>query len=57
MARIEISDLKEDVVLSEEEIKHVKGGGRTIGTFGKKTGTGYTEVEWTYITVDPKTGD
>ena len=26
MARIEISDLKEDIAITEEELKHVKGG-------------------------------
>ncbi len=26
MARIEITDLKEDIAITEEELKHVKGG-------------------------------
>lgn len=56
MGRIEITDLNEDTTVTEEAIKHVKGGGRTLGALDRKVGTGYTEVEWTYITVDPKTG-
>lgn len=30
MARIEITDLKEDTTISEDEIKHVKGGAAFI---------------------------
>ncbi len=42
---------KVEITLTEDEIKQVKGG------LARKVNSGYTEVEWTYITVDPKTGD
>lgn len=35
MANIEINDLKDDVAVSEEELKHVKGGALQLTTLQK----------------------
>lgn len=49
MKKIKVQDLKEDQTISEEEIKHVKGGALRKVVSGESSGTSWDDTKPTQL--------